>query len=182
MAGASNANHSRTHNLVPRSLGLRPNPDGCRSEERLRHTRRDCRCMASRIWELAWATSSRGRGGPDRIAWRFNCLSLSERAFVAIDVDSSRLYLRAPVLGRLVSDGNLRWHERRINGIHQHAVSMPFMITAASDDNGALAFCAAIARDRSRVCLLGKFGTEFPSDDRRRTLDRGFGAYGTGRY
>ncbi len=182
LAGAGTANHAEL-NLVPAAL-VAPVPDDVTDDEAAfgtvsaiaLHGVRNLNCGLGDIVAVI------GAGLVGLLA--IQLLALAGARVIALDVNPDRLSLAQ----RLGAEWALRLDEgvspstilaaasgRGVDGI---------LVTAATDSSEPLALAAEIARDRARICLVGKVGTEFPfAEYMKKELSLVVSrSYGPGRY
>ena len=160
MAGAGLANHAEL-NVIPRNLAV-PIPEGVEDEEA---------CFATLGSIAMHAVRNLGAGLGDIVAvlgiglvgqLAVQLLALQGARVAAFDYNPERLALAARTgaefTWNLGEPGAAQAVAALTGGIGCDAV----LIAAASDSSEPLETAAEIARDRARLCVVGKTGTEFP--------------------
>lgn len=111
-------------------------------------------------------------------------LSLGGVRVVALDVDPGRLSLAASLGAEWVFDLREGGAANRVMAATRGRGVDGLLIAAATDTNEPLILAADIARDRARVSLVGKIGTEFPfAEFMKKELSLVVSrSYGPGRY
>jgi predicted dehydrogenase len=182
MAGAGLANHAEL-NVVPRNL-LAPIPDGVSDEEACFGTLASIAMAGVRNVgpQLGDVVLVLGVGLVGQLASQL--LALSGARVIAVDVDPGRLELArrtgAELTWRLGDAGLAEAVAALTGGLGVDAV----LIAAATDSSEPLETAADLARDRARVIMVGKTGTEFPyaafmKKELQLVVSR---SYGPGRY
>ncbi|MGQ0663072.1 MAG: bi-domain-containing oxidoreductase [Pseudomonadota bacterium] len=160
IAGAGAANHAG-FNLVPRSLAA-PIPDDVGDEEAafgtvaaiaLHGVRNLAPCLGDVVAVL-------GVGLVGQIAVQL--LALSGVEVVAIDTDPGRLALAKRLGAALALDLSAGGVASAVMASSEGRGADGVLIAAASEGNEPMVLAAEIARDRARISLVGKVGTEFP--------------------
>lgn len=182
VAGAGLASHAEL-NSIPRNLAA-PIPDGVSDEEACFGTvaaiaLQGVRNLAPQLGDVVAVI---GVGLVGQIAAQL--LGLNGCRVLALDYNDARLALAraagAELAVNLGGDG-LEAAVRQMTGdLGCDAV----LIAAATDSSGPLEIAAAIARDRAKISLVGKTGTEFPfADFMKKELSIVVSrSYGPGRY
>jgi len=182
VAGAGLANHAEL-NLIPRSLAA-PVPDDVGDEEACFATLAAISMHAVRNLQasLGDIVAVIGVGLVGQLAVQL--LALQGARVAAFDYDPARLALAkrhgAELTWNLADPGAVQAVASLTAGQGSDAV----LIAAASESSEPLEFAAEIARDRARLCVVGKTGTEFPyaafmKKEIRLVVSR---SYGPGRY
>src|SRR6185437_1043048 len=182
VAGAGLANHAEL-NLIPRSLAA-PIPDDVGDEEACFATLAAISMHAVRNLQasLGDIVAVIGVGLVGQLAVQL--LALQGARVAAFDYDPARLALAkrhgAELTWNLADPGAVQAVASLTAGQGSDAV----LIAAASESSEPLEFAAEIARDRARLCVVGKTGTEFPyaafmKKEIRLVVSR---SYGPGRY
>jgi predicted dehydrogenase len=162
IAGAGLANHAEL-NVVPKNLAV-PIPKSVTDEEA-------CFATLGAIAMHAVRNTSATLG--DRVAviglglvGQLACqlLTLSGVRVVALDVDPARIDLARQLGAELCSEINNTAINNVLSWSDDKGVDA-VLIAAATESNEPFATAAAIARDRARVVLVGKTGTEFSYRD-----------------
>jgi predicted dehydrogenase/threonine dehydrogenase-like Zn-dependent dehydrogenase len=160
LAGAGLANHAEL-NVVPRNL-VAPIPDGVADEEACFGTvaaiaMAGVRNLAPQLGDVVAVL---GVGLVGQIAQQL--LALSGVRVVAIDVNSARLDLARK------TGAELSWKLGEA-GLAEAVAAMTgglgcdgILVCAATESSEPLELAAELARDRARVVMVGKTGTEFP--------------------
>jgi predicted dehydrogenase len=182
VAGAGLANHAEL-NLIPKNLAV-PIPDGVEDEEA---------CFATLGSIALHAVRNLGAGLGDIVAvlgvglvgqLAVQLLALQGGRVAAFDYNPERLALAkrsgAEFTWNLAEPGAASAVAALTRGQGCDAV----LIAAASDSSEPLEMAAEIARDRAKLCVVGKTGTEFPyaafmKKEISLTVSR---SYGPGRY
>jgi predicted dehydrogenase len=160
MAGAGLANHAEL-NVVPRNLAA-PIPDGVSDEEACFGTvaaiaMAGLRNLAPQLGDVVAVL---GVGLVGQIAAQL--LTLAGIRVVAVDVNSARLELArrtgAELAWTLGEPGLAEAVAALTGGLGCDAV----LVCAATESSEPLELAAELARDRARVVMVGKTGTEFP--------------------
>jgi predicted dehydrogenase len=160
VAGAGLANHADL-NVVPRNL-CAPIPDGVADDEACFGTLAAIAMAGVRNLgpQLGDVVAVLGVGLVGQIAQQL--LGLAGARVVAVDVDPDRLELAAR------TGAELTWRLGE-PGLAEAVVQMTgglgcdgILIAAATDSSAPLEMAAELARDRARVVMVGKTGTEFP--------------------
>ncbi len=160
VAGAGLANHAEL-NLIPRSLAA-PIPDDVGDEEACFATLGAISMHAVRNLQagLSDIVAVLGVGLVGQLAVQL--LALQGARIAAFDYDPARLALAArhgaELIWNLAEPGGREAVASLTAGQGCDAV----LIAAASESSEPLEFAAEIARDRARLCVVGKTGTEFP--------------------
>lgn len=160
LAGAGLANHAEL-NVVPRNL-VAPIPDDVPAEEACFGTLGAIAMAGVRNTapQLGDVVAVLGVGLVGQLASQL--LSLSGARVIAIDVNPERLALAkrtgAELTWRLGEPGLAEAVAAMTGGQGCDAV----LIAAATDSSEPLDLAADLARDRARVVMVGKTGTEFP--------------------
>lgn len=182
LAGAGLANHAEL-NVVPRNLAA-PIPDDVTDEEACFGTLGAIALAGVRTLapQLGDVVAVLGTGLVGQLAVQL--LALNGARVVALDVNPERLAL-AKRMG-----AELTWAAGQ-PGLAEAIAAMTgglgcdgILVAAATDSSEPLETAAEIARDRARVVLVGKTGTEFPyaafmKKELTLTVSR---SYGPGRY
>ena len=182
MAGAGLANHAEL-NVVPRNLAV-PIPDGVSHEEAAFGTvgaiaMAGVRSLGSQLGDVVAVL---GVGLIGQMAVQL--LSLAGARVIALDMNPQRLALAkemgAELTWSLGEPGLPEAVAALTGGIGCDSV----LIAAATDSSEPLALAAELARDRARVVLVGKTGTQFDyaaymKKELTLTVSR---SYGPGRY
>lgn len=182
-AGAGLANHAE-FNVVPRALAA-PIPDDVPDEEACFGTMGAIALHSVRALGvgLGDVVAVLGVGLVGQMASQF--LTLSGARAIVLDHNAARLDL-AVTLG-----AELAWNLKDAAGLPEAVANLTggrgcdaILIAAATDSNEPLRLAAELARDRARVVMVGKTGTEFPYADFMKkeislTVSR---SYGPGRY
>ena len=182
MAGAGLANHAEL-NVVPRNLAVAI-PDGVADEEAAFGTvgaiaMAGMRTLDSRLGDVVAVL---GVGLIGQMAVQLLCLAGAR--VIALDMNPHRLALAkamgAELTWNLGETGLAEAVAALTGGIGCDSV----LIAAATDSSDPLALAAELARDRARVVLVGKTGTEFDyaaymKKELTLTVSR---SYGPGRY
>lgn len=182
MAGAGLANHAEL-NVVPRNL-VAAIPDGVSDEEACFGTLASIalagvRNLAPQLGDVVLVV---GVGLVGQLASQL--LALSGARVVAVDVDPGRLDLArrtgAELTWRLGEAGLAEAVAALTGGVGCDGI----LIAAATDSSEPLEMTAELARDRARVVMVGKTGTEFPyaafmKKELQLVVSR---SYGPGRY
>ena len=182
VAGAGLANHA-DFNVVPGALAV-PIPDDVPDEQACFATLAAIAMAGTRNLEsrLGDVVAVLGVGLVGQLAVQL--LALSGARVVAIDVNAERLALArrmgAEIAWRLGDAGLNEAVAAITGGLGCDSV----LIAAATESSEPLEAAAEIARDRARVVLVGKTGTEFPyaafmKKELALTVSR---SYGPGRY
>lgn len=181
IAGAGMANHAEV-NLVPQSL-VAPVPDDVPDEAAAFGTLGAIALHSVRNLGLGLGdvVAVVGVGLVGLLAVQL--LVLSGARVVALDVDPGRLELARRVGAEWafpISDESTRSIFAATDGRGVDGV----LIAAASESSEPFALAAEVARDRARVVLVGKIGTEFPfADFMKKELSVIVSrSYGPGRY
>jgi predicted dehydrogenase/threonine dehydrogenase-like Zn-dependent dehydrogenase len=160
VAGAGLANHAEL-NLIPRSLAA-PIPDDVGDEAACFATLGAISMHAVRNLQagLGDIVAVLGVGLVGQLAVQL--LALQGARVAALDYDPGRLALAAR------HGAELTWNLGEA-GAREAVVALTagqgcdaVLIAAASESSEPLEFAAEIARDRARLCVVGKTGTEFP--------------------
>jgi predicted dehydrogenase len=182
IAGAGLANHAEL-NLVPRNLVV-PIPDDVGDEEA---------CFATLGSIAMHAVRNLGVGLGDLVAvigvglvgqLAVQLLALQGARVVALDYNRERLTLAhrhgAELGWNLAEPGAAEAISALSHGIGCDAV----LVAAATDSAEPLQTAAEIARDRARIVMVGKTGTEFPYGDfmKKELSIHVSRSYGPGRY
>lgn len=160
VAGAGLANHSEL-NVVPRNLAV-PLSDGVPDEHACFATLGSIALHGVRSLQvgLGDVVCVVGVGLVGQLAVQF--LNLQGARVIAMDTDAVRLGLAARLGAELVwnvaEPGLPEAVEHMTGGIGCDAI----LICAATESSGPLETAAEIARDRAKVVMTGKTGTEFP--------------------
>ena len=160
IAGAGLANHAEL-NLIPRSLAA-PIPDDVGDEEACFATLVAISMHAVRNLQasLGDIVAVIGVGLVGQLAVQL--LALQGARVAAFDYDPARLALAkrhgAELIWNLAEPGAAQAVASLTAGQGSDAV----LIAAASESSEPLELAAEIARDRARLCVVGKTGTEFP--------------------
>lgn len=182
VAGAGLANHAEL-NSVPANLAA-PIPDGVADDEACFGTLaaialHGVRNLAPQLGDVV---AVMGVGLVGQIAGQL--LTLSGCRVLALDYNSARLELAA----RLGAEATFNMGE---DGLEEAVRTLTgglgcdsVLIAAATDSSDPMVIAAAIARDRARISLVGKTGTEFPfADFMKKELSLVVSrSYGPGRY
>ena len=160
MAGAGLANHAEL-NVVPRNLAA-PIPDDVSDDEA---------CFGTLAAIAMAGVRSLGAGLGDTIAvlgvglvgqLAAQMLTLQGARVVAVDVDASRLALAGRLgaeLTWMLGDAGL---VEAVMGLTAGQGCDGILIAAATESSAPLEMAAELARDRAKVVMVGKTGTEFP--------------------
>jgi predicted dehydrogenase len=182
LAGAGLANHAEL-NVVPRNL-VAPIPDGVTDDEACFGTLASIamagvRNLAPQLGDVVLLL---GVGLVGQLANQL--LALSGARVIAVDVDPSRLELAkrtgAELTWRLGDAGLPEAVAALTGGLGCDGI----LIAAATESSEPLEMAAELARDRARVVMVGKTGTEFPyaafmKKELQLVVSR---SYGPGRY
>lgn len=182
LAGAGLANHAEL-NVVPRNL-VAPIPDGVSDEEACFGTLASIAMAGLRNLgpQLGDVVLVLGVGLVGQLASQL--LTLSGARVVAVDVDQGRLELAkrmgAELVWRLGEPGLAEAVAALTGGLGLDGI----LIAAATDSSDPLELAAELARDRAKVVMVGKTGTEFPyaafmKKELQLVVSR---SYGPGRY
>lgn len=182
LAGAGLANHAEV-NVVPAPL-VAPIPDDVTDEEACFGTVSAIALHGVRNLNpgLGDIVAIVGVGLVGLLATQL--LALSGVRVIALDVDPGRLSLAQ----RLGAEWTFRLGELSASTAILAATGGQgadgILIAAATDSNEPLILAGDIARDRARVCLIGKVGTDFPfADFMNKELSLVVSrSYGPGRY
>ncbi|MBI3709088.1 MAG: bi-domain-containing oxidoreductase [Proteobacteria bacterium] len=160
LAGAGIANHAE-FNLVPRNLAA-PIPDEVSDEEAAFGTLGAIALHGVRHLSpgLGDVIAVLGVGLVGQLAVQL--LALSGARVIAIDSDSQRLDLARRMGAELtlgLAQGGLA---QAVLAFTEGRNADGILIAAASESNEPFLTAAAIARDRAKISLVGKIGTEFP--------------------
>lgn len=160
MAGAGLANHAEL-NVVPRNL-LSPIPDGVTDEEACFGTMGAIALAGVRNLsaQLGDVVAVMGVGLVGQLA--IQLLALQGARVIAIDVNPERLALArrmgAALTWLLGEEGMVEAAMAMTGGLGCDSI----LICAATESSEPLNTAAELARDRARVVMVGKTGTEFP--------------------
>lgn len=160
IAGAGVANHAEL-NVVPRNL-LAAIPHDVDDESAAFATlgaiaMHGVRNLAAGLGDIVAVV---GAGLVGLLA--IQLLKLSGVRVIAIDRDTARLALARRLGAELIVDAADSATVRTIAAFTAARGVDGVLIAAADDTNAPLILAAAIARDRARISLVGKIGTEFP--------------------
>jgi predicted dehydrogenase/threonine dehydrogenase-like Zn-dependent dehydrogenase len=160
VAGAGLANHAEL-NLIPRNLAA-PIPDDVGDEEACFATLGAISLHAVRNLQagLGDIVAVIGVGLVGQLAVQL--LALQGARVVAFDYDPARLALAARHGAGLVCNLAEPGAQVAIASLTAGQGCDAVLIAAATESNEPLEFAAEIARDRARLCVVGKTGTEFP--------------------
>jgi predicted dehydrogenase len=182
MAGAGAANHAE-FNLIPANLAA-PVPDDVTDDEAAFGTLAAIALHGVRNLRptLGEVVAVLGVGLVGQLAVQL--LALSGIRVVAVDTNPGRLDLARRLGAEAVfnlADGGV---VNSIQAFTNHRGADGILIAAATDSSDPLVTAAAIARDRARISLVGKTGTEFPfADFMKKELEIVVSrSYGPGRY
>jgi predicted dehydrogenase/threonine dehydrogenase-like Zn-dependent dehydrogenase len=160
VAGAGLANHAEL-NLVPRNLAV-PIPDGVADEEA---------CFATLASIALHAVRNLGAGLGDVVAvvgvglvgqLAVQLLALQGARPAALDYNAERLALAARCGAELTWNLGEAGAEAAVAAFTQGVGCDAVLVAAATESSAPLELAAAIARDRARLSIVGKTGTEFP--------------------
>ncbi|MGE5505908.1 MAG: bi-domain-containing oxidoreductase [Actinomycetota bacterium] len=160
VAGAGLANHAEL-NVVPKNL-CAPIPDGVADDEACFGTLAAIAMAGVRNLspQLGDVVAVLGVGLVGQIAQQL--LALAGVRVVAVDVDPGRLELArrtgAELAWTLSDPGLAEAVAQMTGGLGCDGI----LIAAATDSSAPLEMAAELARDRARVVMVGKTGTEFP--------------------
>lgn len=160
VAGAGLANHSEL-NVVPRNLAV-PLSESVPDEHACFGTLGSIALHGVRSLQvgLGDVVCVVGVGLVGQLAVQF--LALQGARVIALDANAERLALAArlgaELAWNLADSGLVEAVDSMTGGIGCDAI----LICAATESNGPLETAAEIARDRARVVMTGKTGTEFP--------------------
>ncbi len=160
VAGAGLANHAEL-NVVPRSLAA-PIPDDVGDDEACFGTLAAIAMAGVRNLqaELGDVVAVLGVGLVGQLAAQL--LALQGARVIAVDVDAARLELAGrcgcELTWRLGESGLAEAAMMLTGGLGCDAV----LVAAATESSEPLELAAELARDRARVVMVGKTGTEFP--------------------
>ncbi|MEQ8193124.1 MAG: bi-domain-containing oxidoreductase [Rhodospirillales bacterium] len=162
VAGAGLANHAEM-NVVPKNLAV-PVPKNVPDEEACFATLGAIALHAVRNADakLGERVAVLGLGLVGQLACQF--LTLSGARVVALDFDAERVDLARRLGAELPLQLSGATAERVMNWSHGLGVD-GVIVAAATDSSEPFDTAAAIARDRARVVLVGKTGTEFSYRD-----------------
>ena len=182
MAGAGLANHAEL-NVVPRNLAV-PIPDGVSHEEAAFGTvgaiaMAGVRSLGSQLGDVVAVL---GVGLIGQMAVQL--LSLAGARVVALDMNPQRLALAKAMGAELTWSLGEPGLPEAVAALTGGVGCDSVLIAAATDSSEPLALAAELARDRARVVLVGKTGTEFDyaaymKKELTLTVSR---SYGPGRY
>jgi predicted dehydrogenase/threonine dehydrogenase-like Zn-dependent dehydrogenase len=160
VAGAGLANHAEL-NLIPRNLAA-PIPDDVGDEEACFATLGAISLHAVRNLQagLGDIVAVIGVGLVGQLAVQL--LALQGARVVAFDYDPARLALAARHGAGLVCNLAEPGAQVAIASLTAGQGCDAVLIAAATESSEPLEFAAEIARDRARLCVVGKTGTEFP--------------------
>jgi predicted dehydrogenase/threonine dehydrogenase-like Zn-dependent dehydrogenase len=182
LAGAGTANHAEL-NSVPAPL-VAPVPDDVSDEEAAFGTVASIALHGVRNLQpgLGDVIAVIGVGLVGLLA--IQLLALSGVRVVALDIDAGRLALAR----RLGAEWSFELDDTNVDGAIRAAThgrgADGILVAAATDSDEPLALAGTIARDRAKVCLVGKVGTGFSFGDFMKkelslVVSR---SYGPGRY
>ena len=160
LAGAGLANHAEL-NVVPRNL-VAPIPDDVADEEACFGTLAAIAMAGVRNLgaQLGDVVAVLGVGLVGQLAAQL--LTLQGARVIAVDVDEARLALAkrtgAELTWRLDEAGLVEAAQALTGGLGCDSI----LVAAATESSGPLELAADLARDRARVVMVGKTGTEFP--------------------
>jgi len=159
VAGAGLANHADL-NVVPAALAA-PVPDDVSDEEAAFGTVAAIAMAGMRSLEarLGDVVAVIGVGLIGQLA--VGLLALQGARVVAIDTNPARLELARTMGAELTLDPTGEGIEAAVAALSGGIGCDSVLIAAATDSSEPLALAAALARDRARVVLVGKIGTEF---------------------
>ena len=182
LAGAGLANHAEL-NVVPRNL-VAPIPDGVSDEEACFGTLASIAMAGVRNLgpQLGDVVLVLGVGLVGQLASQL--LVLSGARVVAVDVDSARLALAKRTGAELTWVLNEPGLAEAVAALTGGLGCDGILIAAATDSSEPLELAADLARDRAKVVMVGKTGTEFPyaafmKKELQLVVSR---SYGPGRY
>lgn len=182
MAGAGLANHAEL-NVAPRNL-VAPVPDDVTDSEACYGTLGAIALAGVRTLapQLGDVVAVLGTGLVGQMAVQL--LSLAGARVIAIDVNPQRLELARRMGAELAWRAGEPGLAEAIAAISGGLGCDGILVAAATDSSEPLETAAEIARDRARVVLVGKTGTEFPyaafmKKELSLTVSR---SYGPGRY
>ncbi len=160
VAGAGLANHAEL-NLIPRNLAA-PIPDDVGDEEACFATLGAISLHAVRNLQAALGdiVAVIGVGLVGQLAVQL--LALQGARVVAFDYDPARLALAARHGAGLVCNLAEPGAQAAVASFTAGQGCDAVLIAAATESSEPLEFAAEIARDRARLCVVGKTGTEFP--------------------
>jgi predicted dehydrogenase/threonine dehydrogenase-like Zn-dependent dehydrogenase len=160
VAGAGLANHAEL-NLIPRSLAA-PIPDDVGDEEACFATLGAISMHAVRNLQtgLGDIVAVLGVGLVGQLAVQL--LALQGARVAAFDYDPARLALAARHGAELIWNLGEPGAREAVASLTAGQGCDAVLIAAASESSEPLEFAAEIARDRARLCVVGKTGTEFP--------------------
>jgi predicted dehydrogenase/threonine dehydrogenase-like Zn-dependent dehydrogenase len=160
VAGAGLANHAEL-NLIPRSLAA-PIPDDVGDEEACFATLGAISMHAVRNLQtgLGDIVAVLGVGLVGQLAVQL--LALQGARVAAFDYDPARLALAARHGAALTWNLGEPGAREAVASLTAGQGCDAVLIAAASESSEPLEFAAEIARDRARLCVVGKTGTEFP--------------------
>lgn len=184
LAGAGLANHAEL-NVVPANLAV-PIPDGVSDKEACFGTVAAIALQGVRNLQtgLGDVVAVVGAGLIGQIACQL--LTLAGARVIALDYNQGRLDL----VGRL-NAAELTWNLGAVDGLDAALRLLTggrgcdsVVIAAATESSEPLELAAQLARDRARIVLVGKTGTEFPfADFMKKELQLVVSrSYGPGRY
>ena len=162
IAGAGLANHAEL-NVVPKNLAV-PIPKSVTDEDA---------CFATLSAIAMHAVRNTGATLGERVAviglglvGQLACqlLTLSGVRVVALDVDPTRIDLARQLGAELCAEIDDTTTNKVLSWSNNKGVDA-VLIAAATESNEPFATAAALARDRARVVLVGKTGTEFSYRD-----------------
>lgn len=182
MAGAGLANHAEL-NVVPRNLAVAI-PDGVTDEEAAFGTvgaiaMAGFRTLGSQLGDVVAVL---GVGLIGQMAVQL--LSLAGARVIALDMNPERLALAKAMGAELTWSLGEAGLPEAVAALTGGVGCDSILIAAATDSSEPLALAAELARDRARVVLVGKTGTEFDyaaymKKELTLTVSR---SYGPGRY
>lgn len=182
IAGAGVANHAE-YNLVPGALAA-PVPDDVPDEQAAFGTLAAIALHGVRNLrpQLGDIVAVIGAGLVGQLTVQL--LALSGARVVAIDSNPARLALARQLGAEVVFDLSAGGLVDAVLAFTRHRGCDGLVIAAASDSAEPMITAAAIARDRARVSMVGKVGTEFPfADYMKKELEIVVSrSYGPGRY
>ncbi|HEX9463208.1 MAG TPA: bi-domain-containing oxidoreductase, partial [Alphaproteobacteria bacterium] len=182
IAGAGFANHAE-FNLVPGSLAA-PVPDDVPDEQAAFGTLAAIALHGVRNLRptLGDIVAVIGAGLVGQLAVQL--LALSGARIIVIDANPARLSLARQLGAEAVFDISEGGLVDAVLALTRHRGVDGILMAAATDSNEPLATAAAIARDRARISMVGKVGTEFPfAEFMKKELEIVVSrSYGPGRY
>ncbi|MBV9523065.1 MAG: bi-domain-containing oxidoreductase [Alphaproteobacteria bacterium] len=160
VAGAGLANHAEL-NLIPRNLAV-PVPESVGDDEACFATIGAIALHAVRNLGVALGdvVAVLGVGLVGQLAVQF--LGLQGARVVALDYDAGRLTLAQKMGAELALDLGVPGAAAAVEALTQGRGCDAVLIAAATPSSEPLELAAALARDRARLSIVGKTGTEFP--------------------